>query len=210
MSLAFAILLGVVGLAMMLVGLFGGIDDSGSAAGLLGGGAALILFGVSLFSPRLVRPLASVTGRPLERLRGLTGRLARENAMRKPGRTASTAAALMIGLALIVFVTVFAAGINSSVAKTIDDSFRGEIVIQNSDGFSPFPRDALGAAPEGGRRPDGLRDHLRHRRAPWRRRQHPARRGRSAHARGRARARIPERRLVRVRGARAARHDRGR
>ena len=87
---------------------------------------------MSLFSPRLVRPLASVTGRPLERLRGLTGRLARENAMRKPGRTASTAAALMIGLALIVFVTVFAAGINSSVAKTIDDSFRGEIALQNS------------------------------------------------------------------------------
>jgi putative ABC transport system permease protein len=141
-----AVGLGLIGLVMMLVGLFGGIDDSGSAAGLLGGGAALMLFGVSLFSPRLVRPLASITGRPLERLRGLTGRLARENAMRKPGRTATTAAALMIGLALIVFVTVFAAGINSSIAKTIDDSFRGEIVLQNSDGFSPFPRDALEVA----------------------------------------------------------------
>ena len=144
--LVFAIGLGAIGLAMMLAGLFGGIEDSGTAAGLLGGGAALILFGVSLFSPRLVRPLASVTGRPLERLRGLTGRLARENAMRKPGRTASTAAALMIGLALIVFVTVFAAGINSSVAKTIDESFRGEIAVQNTDGFSPFPREALDVA----------------------------------------------------------------
>ena len=143
---AFAVLLGTIGLAMMLIGLFGGIEDSGSAAGLLGGGAALILFGVSLFSPRLVRPLASVTGWPLERLRGLTGRLARENAMRKPGRTATTAAALMIGLALIVFVTVFAAGINSSVAKTIDDNFRGEIVLANTDGFSPFPREALDVA----------------------------------------------------------------
>jgi putative ABC transport system permease protein len=143
---AFALLLGAIGLAMMLVGLFGGIEDSGSAAGLLGGGAALILFGVSLFSPRLVRPLASATGWPLERLRGLTGRLARENAMRKPGRTATTSAALMIGLALIVFVTVFAAGINSSVAKTIDDNFRGEIVLANTDGFSPFPREALDVA----------------------------------------------------------------
>jgi putative ABC transport system permease protein len=143
---AVAVAVGVIGLAMMLVGLFGGIDDSGSAAGLLGGGAAAMLFGVSLFSPRLVRPLASITGRPLERLRGLTGRLARENAMRKPGRTATTAAALMIGLALVVFVTVFAAGIKSSVNKTIDDSFRGEIVLQNSDGFSPIPRDAVDAA----------------------------------------------------------------
>jgi putative ABC transport system permease protein len=143
---AVAVAVCVVGLAMMLVGLFGGIADSGTAAGLLGGGAAAILFGVSLFSPRLVRPLASITGRPLEKLRGLTGRLARENAMRKPGRTATTAAALMIGLALVVFVTVFAAGIKSSVNKTIDESFRGEIVLQNSDGFSPIPRDAVDAA----------------------------------------------------------------
>jgi putative ABC transport system permease protein len=141
-----AVAVGAIGLAMMLVGLFGGIDDSGSAAGLLGGGAALILFGVSLFSPRLVRPLASLTGRPLEKLRGLTGRLARENAMRKPGRTATTAAALMIGLALVVFVTVFAAGLKTSVAKTVDESFTGEIVLQNSDGFSPIPRDAIDAA----------------------------------------------------------------
>jgi putative ABC transport system permease protein len=141
-----AVAVGAIGFAMLLIGLFGGIDDSGSAAGLLGGGAALILFGVSLFSPRLVRPLASLTGRPLERLRGLTGRLARENAMRKPGRTATTAAALMIGLALVVFVTVFAAGLKTSVAKTIDESFTGEIVLQNSDGFSPIPRDAIDAA----------------------------------------------------------------
>jgi len=147
-----AVALGAIGLAMMLFGLFGGIEDSGSAAGLLGGGAALILFAVSLFSPLLVRPLASLTGRPLERLRGLTGRLARENAMRKPGRTATTAAALMIGLALVVFVTIFAAGLKSSVAKTVDESFRGEIVLQNSDGFSPIPRDAVEAA----RRVDGV------------------------------------------------------
>jgi putative ABC transport system permease protein len=145
---AVAVLLGAVGLAMMLIGLFGGIEDSGSAAGLLGGGAALILFGVSLFSPRLVRPLASVTGRPLERLRGLTGRLARENAMRKPGRTATTAAALMIGLALVVFVTIFAEGLKSSVAKTVDETFKGEIVLQNRDGFSPIPREAVRTAGE--------------------------------------------------------------
>ena len=143
---AVAVAVGLAGLAMMLYGLFGGIEDSGTAAGLLGGGAALMLFGVSLFSPRLVRPLASITGRPLEALRGLTGRLARENAMRKPGRTATTAAALMIGLALVVFVTIFASGLKTSVAKTIDESFRGEIVLQNSDGFSPIPREALDRA----------------------------------------------------------------
>ena len=146
LTLIAALLLGVLGLALMLIGLFGGIEESGTAAGLLGGGAALILFATSLFSPRLVRPLASLAGKPMERVRGLTGRLARENAMRKPGRTATTAAALMIGLALVTFVTVFAAGLKSSIAKTIDENFKSDVILQNTDGFSPIPRDAVAAA----------------------------------------------------------------
>ena len=108
-----------------------------------------------------MRPLAAVTGRPLERLRGLTGRLARENALRKPGRTATTAAALMIGLALVVFVTIFAAGIKSSIAAAVDRNFRGELVIQNTDGFSPIPDGGGDAARQGPRRADGVVDPLR-------------------------------------------------
>jgi putative ABC transport system permease protein len=133
---ALALFLG--GLALTAAGLFGGAE-SGAAAGLVGGGAVITLLGVSLFSPRLVRPIASVAGWPLERVRGLTGRLARENAVRKPGRTAVTSAALMIGLAVVVFVTVFAAGISDSVGKAIDRNFQGEITLQNVDGFSPIP-----------------------------------------------------------------------
>jgi putative ABC transport system permease protein len=142
---AIAVLLGVGGIALTALGIFGGAD-SNAAAALVGGGAAATLFGVSLFSPRLVRPLASLAGWPIEKLRGLTGRLARENAVRKPGRTATTAAALMIGLAVVVFVTVFAAGISESVGKTIDRNFQGDIVLQNSDGFSPIPARAGAAA----------------------------------------------------------------
>ena len=134
-----AALLGLGGLAMLCVGLFGGVESSGSAAGLMGGGAAAILFAVSLYSPRLVRPLASLAGRPIERLRGMTGRLARENAMRKPGRTAVTAAALMICLALVTFVTVFAAGISGSVGDAVDRNLQGDVIVQNIDGFSPIP-----------------------------------------------------------------------
>ena len=156
-----ALVFGVLGLVLMLFGLFGGIDDSGTAAGLLGGGAALILFATSLFSPRLVRPLASLAGKPMERVRGITGRLARENAMRKPGRTATTAAALMIGLALVTFVTVFAAGLKSSIAKTIDESFKSDVILQNTDGFSPIPRGAVGGGSRRGRRGERLLDHLR-------------------------------------------------
>jgi putative ABC transport system permease protein len=138
---AVAVLLGVGGLALTALGIFGGAE-SNTAAYLVGGGAAATLFGVSLFSPRLVKPLASVAGWPLERVRGLTGRLARENTVRKPGRTATTAASLMIGLAVVVFVTVFAAGISASVGKTIDSNFQGDVVLQNSDGFSPIPAGA--------------------------------------------------------------------
>jgi putative ABC transport system permease protein len=134
---AVAVLLMLGGLALTCLGLFGGLD-SNAAAGAVGGGAVAILFGVSMFSPRLVRPLASVAGWPLEKVRGITGRLARENAVRKPGRTAVTAAALMIGLAVVVFVTVFAAGISSSIGNAIDRNFQGDVVLQNVDGFSPI------------------------------------------------------------------------
>jgi putative ABC transport system permease protein len=140
-----AILLGAAGLAAVLLGLFGNAS-AGTRAGLIGGGAVVIVFAVSLFSPRLVPPLATIAGWPLERIRRLTGRLARENAQRNPGRTATTAAALMIGLTVVAFVTVFAAGLKSSVAQIVDENFAGGLVIQNSDGFSPIPNGAATAA----------------------------------------------------------------
>ena len=131
-------LLGLAGLGLIVAGLFGGADGD-AAAGSMGIGAVLLVIAVSLFSPVLVRPLAAVAGVPMERLRHLTGKLARENAQRNPGRTAITAAALMIGLALVAFVTIFAAGLKSSIAEAVDNTFHGDLVIQNSDGFSPIP-----------------------------------------------------------------------
>ena len=137
-TVAIAWSLMIAGVALVLVGLFGN-QKTGDAALMLGGGAALVLFGVSLYSPRLVPPLAAVIGAPLERLRGLTGRLARENSQRNPSRTAATAAALMIGLALVSFVTIFAAGLKASIADAIDNSFQGELEVQNTNGFDPIP-----------------------------------------------------------------------
>ena len=142
---ALSILLGAIGLALLLIGLLGNAD-AGAAAGLMGGGAVVIVIAVSLFSPRLVGPLAAIAGWPLERLRRLTGRLARENAQRNPSRTAVTAAALMIGLALVAFVTVFAAGLKSTVAQVVDENFAGGLIVQNSDGFSPIPNGTATAA----------------------------------------------------------------
>ena len=141
LTAALAALLMLAGVAITCIGLFGGIESSGQAASLIGGGAVAAIFGVALFSPRLVRPLASAIGRPIEGLRGLTGRLARENTMRRPGRTAVTAAALMIGLGLVSFVTIFAAGVKGSVDDAIDNNLAGDISIQNTDGFSPIAED---------------------------------------------------------------------
>jgi len=143
--LALSILLGIAGLGMILLGLFGS-GSSGARAGLMGGGAVAVVFAVSLFSPRLVPPLAVLAGWPLERLRHLAGRLARENAQRNPSRTAVTAAALMIGVTLVAFVTVFAAGLKSTVAQVVDENFAGGLVIQNTDGFSPIPNATARAA----------------------------------------------------------------
>ncbi len=133
-----SIVLMAVGLAACLFGLLGGIDSGSAAASLLGLGAVLMMFGVAFLAPLLVRPLARVLGAPMARFQGLTGKLARENAIRQPQRTAVTAAALMVGLALVVLVAIFAAGLSASINKTIDDQMQAAMIVQNEDGFSPI------------------------------------------------------------------------
>ena len=128
-----------LGLVALLVGLFGGVGGSGGAA-LVGLGMVMMVFGVALLAPLLVRPLARVIGAPLQRLQGMPGRLARENAERQPQRTAITASALMIGLALVVFTAIFAAGLRGSIDKVIDEQFsRTALIVTHDDGFSPVP-----------------------------------------------------------------------
>jgi putative ABC transport system permease protein len=144
-ALVISILLAALGLFLVLSGLTKG-GGAGSRAALIGGGALLVVIGGSFYTPKLVPPISTVAGWPLEKVRGLIGRLARENAQRNPGRTAITAAALMIGVALVAFVTVFAAGLKSTVAQVVDENFSGGLVIQNTDGFSPIPAGAARAA----------------------------------------------------------------
>ena len=133
--------LAVLGVAAMAYGLFG-VGDSDTALSLLGLGTLLVFLGAAMLSPLLVPPIARAASAPLVRLRGLTGQLARENTIRNPSRTAVTASALMIGLALVTFVAVFAAGLKAGINDTIDRNFRGDFLLQNSDGFSPIPPSA--------------------------------------------------------------------
>jgi putative ABC transport system permease protein len=129
----------VIGVLVVFAGLFGGTGSSGGDAALLGLGMLLMIFGVAVVAPVLVQPLARVIGRPLASVQGLTGVLARENAIRQPQRTAVTAAALMVGLALVVFVTIFAAGLKGSISHVIDQQVTAKLIVQNQDGFSPIP-----------------------------------------------------------------------
>jgi putative ABC transport system permease protein len=138
-------LLTLGGVGLLLYGLFGGASN---AAALVGIGAALVFLGVALLSPFVARPLAASIGTPLRR--GIAGKLGRENAMRNPRRTASTSAALMIGLGLVTFVAVFAASLKASAAATLDRTIRADFIL-NGTQFTPFSPQlarALDARPE--------------------------------------------------------------
>ncbi len=130
----------LIGILALAGGLFA-TSSFGSALPLLGLGLILLFVGVAMLAGTLISPLASLVGKPIERLRGVTGRLARENTLRNPSRTATTSAALMIGVALVVFAAVFASSATKSVGDALDETFAGDLTISNTDGFSPISPD---------------------------------------------------------------------
>ena len=130
------------GVVLIALGLFAG-GSTNATLFKLGAGTILTFIGVALLSPYLVGPMSSVLGWPIERVAGFPGRLARENAMRQPGRTAATAAALMIGVALVTFASVFAAGVAATIDGAVKDNFKGDFFVSNVDGFSPFSAQVL-------------------------------------------------------------------
>jgi putative ABC transport system permease protein len=127
-----------LGAAALLYGLFG---DPASALAIVGLGVLLVFFGVSVLGRTVALPLSRVIGLPLPRLRGIAGHLARENAMRNPKRTAATASALMIGVGLVSFITIFAASTKASFNNTVDRAFSGDFVATSGQngvgGVSP-------------------------------------------------------------------------
>jgi putative ABC transport system permease protein len=146
-----AVLLAAAGFAALLYGLFGSGLDTTAILVWMGLGALLIFFGVALFSSHLVRPLARVLGWPAARIGGAAGLLARDNARRNPQRTGSTAAALMIGLALVTLVATLAAGIVQTFRGAVDDLWRdsaSDYGITALNNFSPIPVAAADAAAE--------------------------------------------------------------
>ena len=111
LSFPIAIGLVMVALATLAFGLFvPDVSTLGRVLSIALGTLALFV-GVAMVSTGFVTPLARVLGWPAARFGGAAGRLARGNAVRMPGRTAATAAALMVGLALVTFVTVMGKGL---------------------------------------------------------------------------------------------------
>jgi putative ABC transport system permease protein len=138
--------LSVIGIAVAILGY--GVFKSGVAIGmrllLLGVGVLLLFVGVALLAPRVVGPLAGALGWPGSRLGGAAGTLARDNARRNPARTASTAAALMIGLALVTFVAILGQGLRASFTDAVDELFVADYALTAGD--DQLPESAVAAA----------------------------------------------------------------
>jgi putative ABC transport system permease protein len=127
-------------LAIALVCL-GSLDTSLATAPRLlsiGIGVLLLFVGVSMNASKVVRPLAAVLGAPAREIGGAPGLLARDNATRNPARTASTASALMIGLALVTFVAIFGQGIRSSFEDAVNKLFVADYALTSTNTFNPI------------------------------------------------------------------------
>ena len=118
--------LALAGAVMLAIGL------AQPAIQLVGAGAVGIFVGVAMLSPAIARPLSSVIGRPLARLLGEPGKLGRENSMRSPRRTAQTASALMVGLALVAAMSVFGASLSKSATSSVNEAISADLIVTAS------------------------------------------------------------------------------
>ncbi|HEX6047895.1 MAG TPA: FtsX-like permease family protein [Gemmatimonadaceae bacterium] len=116
---------------------------------LLGGGIVALFGGVALAAPHMVKPLTGLVGFPARRGGGIAGDLASANSVRNPSRTASTAAALMIGLTLVTVVAVLGAGMRSTVESAVTDQINAAYILNGNDGmpFQAAEGDALARVP---------------------------------------------------------------
>jgi putative ABC transport system permease protein len=121
----------VLGVVVLVLGVR---NEEASAIGL---GAVATFIAAAALSPLLSRPIVGGLGRLLPRFWGATGRIARENAMRNPRRTAATASALMIGIALTTTMSVMASSFTSSANAIIDKSIGADFIITGKN-FAPL------------------------------------------------------------------------
>ncbi len=124
--------------------------SSGDEMGLAAAGVGLGVVALAVLGPAFAGTVGRVLGAPL-RLRGVTGDLARQNAIRNPLRTASSSTALMIGVAVVALFTVLGASLRSSLDRIVATSFGGDLVASagmGDIGFDPGVAQEIAALPE--------------------------------------------------------------
>ncbi len=128
-----------VGVVALAAGMTAGLDTTPTFV-LLGIGAVLAFVGINTVSPAFARPAASALGRPVKSLFGMPGRLGRDNAARNPRRTASTAGALLIGLALMGLAAVVGESVKKTFVNIIENAVEADYFIRSAEtGFGPPP-----------------------------------------------------------------------
>ncbi|MEU6388417.1 FtsX-like permease family protein [Streptomyces sp. NPDC046939] len=143
----------VLGLAAIATTLTGVLTSPPSLV-LAGTGAAMVLVSFIVLGPVAAASAVRVLGAPLDKVRGVTGGLARRNALRSPKRTAATAGALMIGVAVVALFTVFGASLKATMNQTVDRSFAGDVAVSTpsfgagGSGLSPRLAPAVAKLPE--------------------------------------------------------------
>ncbi|MBI5088171.1 MAG: FtsX-like permease family protein [Actinobacteria bacterium] len=146
----FRLLNGALLTALGVMGFVGGLSGRGLA--WVGFGALLTFLGVFVLGPLLSRPVSRVLGAPIVAAAGITGALARENAIRNPKRTARTGGALMVGVALVAGITVIAASAKDWTRDIFGRTFTGDFVVSTDTygfgGLSPEVAQQLNALPE--------------------------------------------------------------
>ena len=127
-------------------------DTASDALRAAGGGAVLLIIATLVLGPVAAPFVAGTIALPIQRFRGFTGRLVRENAMRNPRRTSGAAAALLIGVAVVALFSVFASSVKASVNESVERSFGGDLVVDSGSfgvgGFNPSFGAQLNDLPE--------------------------------------------------------------
>ncbi|NCW84261.1 MAG: FtsX-like permease family protein, partial [Acidimicrobiia bacterium] len=130
-----------IGLVLIVAGaiaLFAAMN--GASVAILGVGVLGVFAGVLVIGPALSKPVAVVLGKPVAKLRGVTGAMSQQNAARNPKRTARTAAPVLIGVALVTAFTALAASVKNEIRESIGSSFRGDYALSvKNQGFGGIP-----------------------------------------------------------------------
>ena len=131
----------IIGLIFLILGVIALVASvNGADVKILGVGVLAVFAGVLVLGPAISRPVAMLLGKPVSKIRGVTGTMSQQNAARNPKRTARTAAPVLIGVALVTAFTALAASIKGEIRESIGSSFRGDYALSvNSRGFGGIP-----------------------------------------------------------------------